>query len=162
MDPTLIELLEVDIQHSGHLFSRLLPHHAHPCPGRLRAGLGAQGRGSPGHYSAGSQERRPSLAAIHHDPEVSILSLLTFFCPAKHFSNVWYHIVPRHKFLIWSHTNPEMHALFFFLPRNSLIANPRVGTIDFSNVRPVSLDIEGFGDGYHDDDFVAHESDDGL
>ncbi|KAF9322949.1 hypothetical protein BG006_001921 [Podila minutissima] len=52
--------------------------------------------------------------------------------------------------------------LYTMIRKNSLIANPRVGTIDFSNVRPVSLDIEGFGDGYHDDDYMAQESDDGL
>jgi hypothetical protein len=48
--------------------------------------------------------------------------------------------------------------------RNSLIVNPRVGAIDFSNVRQESLDIEGFVvDSYVDDDmFVAEESDDGL
>ncbi|KAG0280862.1 hypothetical protein BGZ95_008289 [Linnemannia exigua] len=54
--------------------------------------------------------------------------------------------------------------LYTMLKKNSLIANPRVGAIDFSNVRQESLDIEGFGvESYADDDmFVAEESDDGL
>ncbi|KAF9932426.1 hypothetical protein BGZ67_004740 [Mortierella alpina] len=54
--------------------------------------------------------------------------------------------------------------LYTMLKKNSLMANPRVGTIDFSNIRQQSLDIEGFGaEGYTDDDvFLAEESDDGL
>ncbi|KAG0199520.1 hypothetical protein BGX28_007241 [Mortierella sp. GBA30] len=54
--------------------------------------------------------------------------------------------------------------LYTMLKKNSLIANPRVATIDFSNVRPQSLDIESFAvDGYADDDtFLPEESDDGL
>ncbi|KAF9958876.1 hypothetical protein BGZ72_010770 [Mortierella alpina] len=54
--------------------------------------------------------------------------------------------------------------LYTMLKKNSLITNPRVGTIDFSNIRQQSLDIEGFGaEGYTDDDvFLAEESDDGL
>ncbi|KAF9548351.1 hypothetical protein EC957_006847 [Mortierella hygrophila] len=54
--------------------------------------------------------------------------------------------------------------LYTMIKKNSLIVNPRVGAIDFSNVRQESLDIEGFGvESYADDDmFVAEESDDGL
>lgn len=50
------------------------------------------------------------------------------------------------------------------ISRNSLIVNPRVGAIDFSNVRQESLDIEGFGvESFADDDmFMAEESDDGI
>ncbi|KAF9085506.1 hypothetical protein BGX23_009588 [Mortierella sp. AD031] len=54
--------------------------------------------------------------------------------------------------------------LYTMIKKNSLIVNPRVGAIDFTNVRPGSLDIEGFGvEGYADDDmFMAEESDDGF
>ncbi|KAF9988749.1 hypothetical protein BGZ80_002301 [Entomortierella chlamydospora] len=54
--------------------------------------------------------------------------------------------------------------LYIMIKKNSLIANPRVAPIDFSNVRPESLDIEGYGvEGYADDDtFQAEESNDGL
>ncbi|KAF9928732.1 hypothetical protein FBU30_002150 [Linnemannia zychae] len=54
--------------------------------------------------------------------------------------------------------------LYTMIKKNSLIVNPRVGAIDFNNVRHESLDIEGFGaESYADDDFyAAEESDDGL
>jgi hypothetical protein len=60
----------------------------------------------------------------------------------------------------------DQQGIFFLtsFSRNSLIANSRVGAIDFSNVRQESLDIESFGvESYADDDmYVGEESDDGL
>ncbi|KAG0257059.1 hypothetical protein BG011_004199 [Mortierella polycephala] len=54
--------------------------------------------------------------------------------------------------------------LYILLKKNSLIARPRVGAIDFENVRPESMDIEDFGaEGYVDEDtFLPYDGDDGL
>ncbi|GJJ74675.1 hypothetical protein EMPS_07033 [Entomortierella parvispora] len=55
--------------------------------------------------------------------------------------------------------------LYTMIRKNSLIANPRVAAIDFSNVRSQSLDIDGFGaEGYADDEpmFLAEASDDEI
>lgn len=55
------------------------------------------------------------------------------------------------------------HELFlsvcgFICDRNSLIVKPQVAAIDFSNVRPDSLDIEDFGvENYADDDSYGAE-----
>lgn len=49
--------------------------------------------------------------------------------------------------------------LFLICDRNSLIVKPQVAAIDFSNVRPDSLDIEDFGvENYADDDYVAENN----
>ncbi|KAI1304677.1 hypothetical protein EDD11_005077 [Mortierella claussenii] len=54
--------------------------------------------------------------------------------------------------------------LYTMFKKNSLIVKPRVAAIDFNNVRPESLDIEGFGvEEFADGEgFYADESDDGL
>ncbi|KAG0291106.1 hypothetical protein BGZ96_005471 [Linnemannia gamsii] len=66
-------------------------------------------------------------------------------------------------FLILRNT-VQCWRLYTMIKKNSLIVNPRVGAIDFSNVRQESLDIEGFGvESFADDDmFMAEESDDGI
>lgn len=52
----------------------------------------------------------------------------------------------------------RLHSVCGYLNRNSLIVKPQVAAIDFSNVRPDSLDIEDFGvENYADDDSYGAE-----
>ncbi|KAF9412768.1 hypothetical protein BGZ94_000923 [Podila epigama] len=51
--------------------------------------------------------------------------------------------------------------LYTVIRKNSLLVKPRAGVVDFSNVQPVSLDIEGYGD-YDDDLFFARNNNDRL
>ena len=64
----MIELLEVNIQHSGHLAGRVLFCDVDLGPGRVR--VRTQGRAGAGYHTLDSSKRCPMLATLHHDSQV--------------------------------------------------------------------------------------------